>query len=66
MEGVKSLRRGYRVGARGRRWAAAGFITGFLDHGVVRTPCDIFKLDDHSFLLSDDVADVIYHVRANK
>lgn len=61
----KALDRGYRVVSVDRHGQVQDFIKGFLDHGVVRgRPCDIFKLSEHSFLLSDDHANVIYYVRA--
>jgi glucose/arabinose dehydrogenase len=41
------------------------FITGFEDDEVVHgRPCDVFRMDDKSFLLSDDYAGVIYYVHA--
>jgi glucose/arabinose dehydrogenase len=65
----KKLDRGYRVVSVGGRVDGHGqvrdFITGFIDHGVVRgRPCDILKLSENSLLLSDDSANVIYYVRA--
>lgn len=61
----KELDRGYRVVRVDSHGKVQDFITGFIDHGVVRgRPCDIFKLSEDSFLLSDDNANVIYYVRA--
>jgi glucose/arabinose dehydrogenase len=61
----KKLDRGYRVARVDGRGQVRDFITGFIDHGVVRgRPCDILKLSGNSFLLSDDSANVIYYVRA--
>jgi glucose/arabinose dehydrogenase len=61
----KELHRGYRVVRVDGHGQVQDLITGFLDHGVVRgRPCDIFKLSENSFLLSDDSAGVIYYVRA--
>ncbi|HXM91314.1 MAG TPA: glucose/sorbosone dehydrogenase [Candidatus Dormibacteraeota bacterium] len=61
----KKLDRGYRVVRVAGHGQVQDLITGFLDHGVVRgRPCDIFKLSEESFLLSDDSAGVIYYVRA--
>jgi glucose/arabinose dehydrogenase len=60
----KKLGRGYRVVRVDSHGQVQDFITGFIDHGVVRgQPCDILKLSDNSFLLSDDSANVIYYVR---
>jgi glucose/arabinose dehydrogenase len=61
----RKLDRGYRVVRVDGHGQVRDFITGFIDHGVVRgRPCDIFKLSENSFLLSDDSAGVIYYVRA--
>jgi glucose/arabinose dehydrogenase len=65
----KKLDRGYRVVSVDGRVDGYGqvqdLITGFIKSGVVRgRPCDILKLSENSFLLSDDTADVIYYVRA--
>ena len=61
----RKLDRGYRVVRVDNHGQVQDFITGFIDHRVVRgRPCDIFKLSEESFLLSDDNAGVIYYVRA--
>jgi glucose/arabinose dehydrogenase len=61
----KELDRGYRVVRVDNHGQVQDLITGFTDHGVVRgRPCDIFKLSENAFLLSDDYAGVIYYVRA--
>ena len=61
----KKLDRGYRVVRVDAHGQVQDLITGFIDQGVVRgRPCDIFKLSENSFLLSDDSAGVIYYVRA--
>ena len=61
----KKLDRGYRVVRVEDHGQVQDFITGFIDHGVVRgRPCDILKLSENSFLLSDDTANVIYYVHA--
>ena len=64
----KKLDRGYRVVSVDGRTDGHGqvrdLITGFINRGVVRgRPCDILKLSENSFLLSDDTANVIYYVR---
>jgi glucose/arabinose dehydrogenase len=61
----KKLDRGYRVVRVDGGGQVQDLITGFSKGGVVRgRPCDILKLSDNSFLLSDDAANVIYYVRA--
>src|SRR3984893_4388712 len=61
----KKLDRGYRVVSVDDHGQVKDFITGFIDHEVVRgRPCDILKLSENSFLLSDDTANVIYYVHA--
>jgi glucose/arabinose dehydrogenase len=61
----KSLNRGYRVVSVDKTGRVQDFLTGFIDHGVVEgRPCDVFRIDEKSFLLSDDAAGVIYYVRA--
>jgi glucose/arabinose dehydrogenase len=61
----RELDRGYRVVRVDNHGQVQDLITGFIDHGVVRgRPCDIFKLSENAFLLSDDYAGVIYYVRA--
>src|SRR3984893_6931325 len=63
----RKLDRGYRVVRVAGHGQVQDLITGFLDHGVVRgRPCDIFKLSENSFLVSDDSAGVIYYVRAKR
>jgi glucose/arabinose dehydrogenase len=59
------LDRGYRVVRVDEHGETQDLITGFSNGGVVNgRPCDIFKQDEKSFLLSDDNAGVIYYVRA--
>jgi glucose/arabinose dehydrogenase len=61
----KSLDRGYRVVSVDGHGQVQDLINGFNKGGVVRgRPCDILKLSENSFLLSDDTANVIYYVRA--
>jgi glucose/arabinose dehydrogenase len=61
----KKLNRGYRVVSVDDHGHVQDFITGFIDHKAVRgRPCDILKLSENSFLLSDDYANVIYYLRA--
>jgi len=61
----KQLDRGYRVVGVDAHGQVQDLITGFIKNGVVRgRPCDILKLSENSFLLSDDYANVIYYVHA--
>jgi glucose/arabinose dehydrogenase len=65
----RKLDRGYRVVSVDGRVDGHGqvrdLITGFIKRGVVRgRPCDVLKVGENSFLLSDDTANVIYYVRA--
>jgi glucose/arabinose dehydrogenase len=61
----KKLDRGYRVVSVDDHGQVQDFISGFINHGVVRgRPCDVLKLSDNSFLLSDDTANVVYYVHA--
>jgi glucose/arabinose dehydrogenase len=61
----KKLDRGYRVVRVDGHGQVQDLITGFIKAGVVRgRPCDILKLSENSFLLSDDYTNVIYYVHA--
>lgn len=61
------LPRGYRLALVDNSGHPQDFMTGFMDHGRVRgRPCDVFKLSENSFLLSDDDAGVIYYVRPSR
>src|SRR6202166_1720929 len=61
----RELDRGYRVVSVDGHGQVQDLITGFIKGGVVRgRPCDILKLNENSFLLSDDTANAIYYVRA--
>ncbi len=56
--------RGYKVIALQKDGKQKDFLTGFLEgQNVYGRPCDIMKLDDDSFLLTDDYSGVIYLVR---
>jgi glucose/arabinose dehydrogenase len=57
--------RGHRVVRVDGHGEIQDFITGVEDDEVVHgRPCDVFRMDDKSFLLSDDYAGVIYYVHA--
>jgi glucose/arabinose dehydrogenase len=59
------LDRGYRVVRVDEHGEVQDFIKGFASGNVVNgRPCDILRLNERSFLLSDDSAGVIYYVRA--
>ncbi|HSY33161.1 MAG TPA: glucose/sorbosone dehydrogenase [Verrucomicrobiae bacterium] len=59
----KTLGRGYRVVSVDGRGQVQDLITGLIKGRLVRgRPCDILKLSENSFLLSDDYANVIYYV----
>jgi glucose/arabinose dehydrogenase len=59
----KKLDRGYRVVRVDDHGQVQDFITGFIHNEVVRgRPCDILKLSENSFLLSDDYRNVIYYL----
>jgi len=59
------LVRGHRVVRVDEHGEIQDFITGFEEGDLVNgRPCDVFKLDEKSFLLSDDNAGVVYYVRA--
>lgn len=60
----KELGKGYRIviSSKGRR--PVDFVTGFLKgNSVLGRPCDILRLDDRSFLFTDDHTGVVYLVR---
>jgi glucose/arabinose dehydrogenase len=55
---------GYKIALVRKGKKNQDFITGFLQNGkVVGRPCDIMRLDEDSFLFSDDRAGVIYYVK---
>jgi glucose/arabinose dehydrogenase len=63
----KAIEHGYRVVSVDERGQVRDVITGFLKGAVIHgRPCDIFRLNGDSFLLSDDHANVIYYVRASQ
>lgn len=60
----KRIGHGYKLVLMRKNEKPQDFITGFLQKNVVYgRPCDVMKLDENSFLLSDDKAGVIYYVR---
>jgi glucose/arabinose dehydrogenase len=60
----EKLKRGYKIVIVRRGQKNQDFLTGFLNNGkVFGRPCDIMKMDENSFLFSDDNGGVIYYVR---
>ena len=60
----KSTGRGYEIVISRKGEKLQDLITGFLDKNNVHgRPCDIFRLDDNSFLFTDDHSGVVYYVR---
>lgn len=60
----KAIGHGYKIVVMRKGERLQDVITGFLQNGkVVGRPCDIFKLDAHSFLFTDDHTGIIYLVR---
>ena len=63
----KDLAKGYRVVIVRKGAKLQDFISGFLEGKTVHgRPCDIMKLDENSFLLTDDHSGIIYLVRKKK
>jgi glucose/arabinose dehydrogenase len=61
--GHKRLKRGYRVVRVAKGEKPEDFITGFLKDGVIYgRPCDVFAMDNDSFLVTEDYSGVIYFV----
>ena len=60
----ESIGHGYRIVIMRKGKKLEDFMTGFLVGKTVHgRPCDIMKLDENSFLFSDDRSGVIYYVR---
>jgi glucose/arabinose dehydrogenase len=60
----KAIGHGYKIVIMRKGQRLQDLITGFLQNGkVVGRPCDILRLDAHSFLFTDDYSGVIYRVR---
>jgi glucose/arabinose dehydrogenase len=60
----KDLAKGYRIVIMRKGKPLQDFLSGFLQNKkVVGHPCDIMRLDESSFLFSDDHGGVIYLVR---
>lgn len=60
----KRIGHGYKLVLMRKNEKLQDFMTGFLQKNVVYgRPCDVMRLDENSFLMSDDKAGVIYYVR---
>jgi hypothetical protein len=60
----KNLAKGYRIVIMRKGEKLQDFMTGFLQgKTVVGRPCDIMRLDEKSFLFTDDHSGIIYLVR---
>jgi glucose/arabinose dehydrogenase len=63
----KRIGHGYKIVVMRKGEKLQDLITGFLAGGqVLGRPCDIYRLDDDSFLFSDDNKGVIYLVRRKR
>lgn len=63
----KDLAKGYRVVIVRKDKRLQDFISGFLQNKkVVGRPCDIMRLDENSFLFTDDHSGVVYLVRQKR
>ena len=61
----ESLKKGYKIVIARKGQKNQDFLTGFLQNGkVFGRPCDIMRLDEKSFLFTDDRGGVVYYVRA--
>ncbi|HSE31258.1 MAG TPA: PQQ-dependent sugar dehydrogenase [Pyrinomonadaceae bacterium] len=64
---TKSLNRGYKVVSVSRSGRQQDFLTGFIQNGVIHgRPCDVFRLSDEAFLITDDRAGVIYYISRSR
>ena len=60
----KRIGHGYKIVIMRKGEPLQDFANGFLQHGrIVGRPCGIMKLDENSFLFTDDFSGVIYLVR---
>lgn len=63
----KDLAKGYRIVITRKGAKLQDFISGFLQGKTVHgRPCDIMKLDENSFLFTDDHSGIVYLVRKKK
>jgi glucose/arabinose dehydrogenase len=60
----EKLGHGYKIVVIRKGEKPQDFITGFLQNGKVNgRPCDVMRLDENSFLFSDDRAGAVYYVK---
>jgi glucose/arabinose dehydrogenase len=60
----KNVGSGYKVVIMRKGEKLQDFINGFLQGKTVNgRPCDVFRLDANSFLLTDDFSGIVYYVR---
>lgn len=63
----KSIEHGYKIVIVRKGEKLKDFINGFLENGTVHgRPCDIMRLDENSFLFTDDHNGIVYLVRRKK
>jgi glucose/arabinose dehydrogenase len=63
----KNLAKGYKIVILRKGARLQDFMNGFLQGSrVVGRPCDLMKLDENSFLFTDDYNGVVYYVRKKK
>lgn len=63
----KDLAKGYRIVITRKGAKLRDFISGFLEGKTVHgRPCDIMRLDENSFLFTDDHSGIVYLVRKKK
>jgi glucose/arabinose dehydrogenase len=63
----KDLAKGYRIVIARKGKRLQDFMSGFLQNKkVFGRPCDVMRLDENSFLFSDDYSGVVYYVRKKK
>jgi glucose/arabinose dehydrogenase len=60
----KSIGHGYKIVIMRKGERPRDLVTGFLQRGTIHgRPCDVMKIDENSFLFSDDNKGVVYLVR---
>jgi glucose/arabinose dehydrogenase len=63
----KDLAKGYRIVIARRGRKPQDFVTGFLNGTTVNgRPCDIFRVDNNSFLFTDDHKGIVYLIRKTR
>ena len=63
----KDLAKGYKIVIARKGEKSKDFINGFIEGKIVHgRPCDIMRLDENSFLFTDDYSGIVYFVRKTK